>query len=411
MCNADPIEVRVTDPISAFEAHASAGESLTVLFSHPSAEMYGSDRMVLETVRSFVSVGHSVAIVLPTTGSLVGQLEDAGAEVIIFAAPVIRKSALNPVGFVKLVADVLASMPKILTIIRRARPDVVYVNTIVQPWWIFGGRLSRKRVLVHVREAERDAHRLVRALLLFPLRAAHLIVANSRATSDQLAVDARGVSDRTIVVYNGKDWSSHECGPAIPHEGPFKVLFVGRLNTRKGPDIAIGAIALLVERGYDATLDIAGAVFPGYEWFESELRDRVEELGLVDRVAFHGFIPDPIDLLRDSDALAVPSRVEPFGTVAAEGLAASRPVVVADVQGLVEIVTHLETGLVVAPDNAEELATALATLIDDPSLRLRLAQAGSADVRARFSQERYSRDMLRAVEDVVSSSARGNGKK
>ena len=81
-------------------------------------------------------------------------------------------------------------------------------------------------------------------------------------------------------------------------------------------------------------MTIVGAVFPGYEWYEAELREQVRNLGLEGSVTFCGFVPDVWPVLETLDVIAVPSRYdEPFGNTAVEAVLAGRPVVVSATSG------------------------------------------------------------------------------
>ncbi|MEV7873752.1 glycosyltransferase family 4 protein [Microbacterium sp. NPDC089188] len=360
--------------------------------------------MALEAAVGLIDRGIHVTVVLPVDGPLRDELRAAGAEVVIHDVPVLRKSAMKPGGFVRLVRDLVLRGPRMAAALRRTRPDLVYVNTIVQPWWALAARLARKKVVVHVREAEVDPPAVVRRALLSPLLLAHSVIANSRFTERQILRDCPGVRSRTRVIYNGKDWSSYVVAHEASQEGVFRVLYLGRLSPRKGTDVAVRAVALLRETGVDARLTLAGAVFPGYEWYERDLTTLADELGLDAGVlTFTGFVSRTQELFSTADALVVPSRAEPFGTVAAEGLAAGVPVVVSDVQGLVEIVTDGEDGLVVPPDDPDALASALRTLADDPLAGATLVEKGRRSVHERFSRERYRAAIANEIQRVGES--------
>ena len=83
-----------------------------VLVAHPGAELYGSDRMVLDSVAALSAAGYSVTVALPERGPLVGKLEAAGARVVPCRMPVLRKSALRPRGFLRLVAERLRDLSR-----------------------------------------------------------------------------------------------------------------------------------------------------------------------------------------------------------------------------------------------------------------------------------------------------------
>jgi glycosyltransferase involved in cell wall biosynthesis len=99
----------------------------------------------------------------------------------------------------------------------------------------------------------------------------------------------------------------------------------------------------------------------------------------------------------------VPSRWEPFGNTAVEGMLAGRAVVASSVQGLMEIVRPGQTGLLVPPDDPAALAASIATLLDDWPRAKALAAAGRQDARDRFSPARYQAEILAVVEEVGSA--------
>jgi glycosyltransferase involved in cell wall biosynthesis len=76
-----------------------------------------------------------------------------------------------------------------------------------------------------------------------------------------------------------------------------------------------------------------------------------------------------------------------FGMAVADAMAAALPVVATNVCGLPELVANGETGLLVPPDNADELAEAILHLLNDPSLSERMGRAGRSRVERRFSWE------------------------
>lgn len=184
---------------------------MKVLLTHPSADLYGSDRMAALAMRALIRRGHSVTAVVPIDGPLVSKMRETQGCVVVADTPVLRKADLRPRSFLRLAARVLLSQYRIASTIRAVKPDVVYVNTIVQPWWIAGCRLQRRRAVVHVREAEAQSPRVVRALLNLPLLMADAVVCNSMSTANTVSDALPVLRGRTSVVYNGKDWSAYRC--------------------------------------------------------------------------------------------------------------------------------------------------------------------------------------------------------
>nr|WP_240971464.1 glycosyltransferase family 4 protein [Microbispora sp. CL1-1] len=365
-----------------------------VVIAHPSPDLYGSDRMVLESVRAVANT-HRVLFILPADGPLADRLKEVGAEIMIMPTPVLRKSLLSPSGLLALAWRTLTVLPRMVALLRRQRPTALYVNTITIPLWIVAGRLARVRVVCHAHEAEQYLPSLMRRLLTAPVRLAHHVVANSDVCLRTLV--GAGVSrDHVSVVYNGVP-DHDEVKP--PREAPQgRLVVVGRLSPRKGCDVAVRAVALLRARGRDVTLTLVGSVFPGYEWFEEQLRDLAD-----DGVVFAGFQDPVTPFVDDADIVLVPSFGESFGNVAVEAMLAERPVVASDVQGLDEIIQTGRTGLLIPPGDPQALAAAVESLLDDWPHALDLARSGRNAARERFAIARYHSDIIRVLSAPIAS--------
>jgi glycosyltransferase involved in cell wall biosynthesis len=361
-----------------------------VLYCHPGVELYGSDRMAVATVAGLVERGWAVSVVVPLEGPLTALFADAGARVLVRNFPVLRKTMLTAREMLRLFAGAPKALVQMIATIREAKADVVYTNTIIQPGWLLASRLARRPSAVHVREAEDGLPVPLQRLLLAPLALARLVLTNSQATRDHVIHRGLHMADKSVVIYNGKDWSSYFRSPYTGAHDPARILFVGRLSPRKGTDIAIRALGELVRNGYDAELRIVGSTFAGYEWYREELDRLVTEYDLASRVSFEGFQADTASFLDWADIVVVPSRAEPFGTVAAESMAAMRPTIVSDVQGLVEIVTDDGVGRTFPNDDHHALAGACAELLDAPNQAMSIAESGRVSVLDRFSLEAYN---------------------
>jgi glycosyltransferase involved in cell wall biosynthesis len=151
-----------------------------------------------------------------------------------------------------------------------------------------------------------------------------------------------------------------------------------------------------------ATLTIVGAASesapPGYE---ASLRAVARRSGVMDRVLFEGWRPDGADALAEFDVVCVPSRAEPYGTVAAEAAARGVPVVATTAGGLPEVVVDGETGTLVPPGNPAALAAAIGPLLDDRALRARLGGQARARALERFAPEPFADAVDRLLREVA----------
>ncbi|GAB3574842.1 glycosyltransferase family 4 protein [Leifsonia lichenia] len=375
----------------------------TVLVAHPSSELYGSDRVLLESVTALVDDGWDVVVTVPDDGPLLPEVVARGARVRRCAAPVVRKSALRPLGFVRFIGTAVRGLVDGMRLLRQERPALVYVNTVTVPLWIGLGRLARVPVLCHVHEGESSASPLLRRILAMPLLFANTIVANSRFSVGVLGGSFASLERRAEVVYNAVP-GPPEQQPVRSHiDGDLRVTYIGRLSPRKGVDVAIDAIAELDQRGIGASLDLVGAVFPGYEWYEEALREQVTKNNLGDRVRFRGFQPSVWEYVHDGDVVLVPSRAdEPFGNTAVEAILSGRPVIASATSGLLEATAGYASATTVVPGSSASLADALVgTIAEWEGTR---ANVGS-DVAA--AERRHSPDAYRRrIAAIVRSNAR-----
>jgi glycosyltransferase involved in cell wall biosynthesis len=346
-------------------------------------------------------------VTLPSDGPLVAALTGVGASVQHAPTPVLRKSMLRPRGFAALVGQSVRGLSAGLGLVRRERPDAVYVNTVTIPLWILVGRLAGRPVLAHVHEAEGSASRVVGTALALPLALATSVVANSRYSVDVLARALPRVARRAEVVYNGVPGPAAVVPAREALDGGLRVLYVGRLSDRKGVDVAVEAIVELRDRGALATLDIVGAVFPGYEAYEEQLRTTIRVLGLEERITMHGFHADVTPFVAAADACVVPSRVdEPFGNTAVEALLAARPVVVSDTSGLREAAGGYESAQLVPPSDPAALADALQDIATDWDAYRARAARDRFRAEHRHGPELYRQRIARSVGTMLRATTR-----
>lgn len=372
-----------------------------VLVVHPSSDLYGADRMLLESVRQLVAEHGDVVVAVPGPGPLVPLLLETGARVEEVFSLVLEKRFLEPRHWPALVHDTVAGLLPALRTLRRLRPRAVYVSTEVLPLWPLLARCSGAHVVVHVHEAELEMPALVRFGLALPVLPAHRALVNSECTLGGLVESVPRLARRSTVVLNGVTGPEDPAPARADLDGTLRILYVGRLSERKGVHLLVDALRVLEERGVDAVLDLVGDVVPGKERYAERLREAIDTAGVTGRVRFHGFHADVWPWMASADVVVVPPVVtEAFGNTAVEAVLAARPVVVADHTGLREAVAGyggVRGADTFAPDAAAQLADAFVAVRDDwPRIRA-AAVADSAVARRRHDPRVYGRQVAEAV--------------
>ncbi|MGH9770373.1 MAG: glycosyltransferase [Candidatus Acidiferrales bacterium] len=227
------------------------------------------------------------------------------------------------------------------------------------------------------------------------------ILANSKAIIREIedAHDIRFASERLCVVPRGlEDWSGLPAELPDPIEGEMvRVVFIGRLEPRKGIDVLMRITPHLLDRHPEVRFDIVGddrIVGPdGRTWREIFEAPLVGHPGL-DRVVFHGAVSEERlrGFYRAADIVVAPSRFESFGLVYLEAMIFGRAVVGCRTGGAPEVITDGRTGLLAEPGDEISLCACIDRLLEDPKLRRRLGEASRAEYLARFSAERMAEE-------------------
>jgi glycogen(starch) synthase len=188
---------------------------------------------------------------------------------------------------------------------------------------------------------------------------------------------------------------------------PLRVLFVSRLERRKGVDVLLPVAARLVRAYPHVEFVLAGKDTENTELGETYTAAFRREFGndreVMSRVKFSGWLSEDElgQAYADADVFCLPARYESLGLVVIEAMSFGLPIVTSDVGGLAEIVEPEESGLLVPVEDASALEAALRRLIDDEALRRRLGERARRVFEERFALARTIPRTLEALERVA----------
>ncbi|WP_129117060.1 glycosyltransferase family 4 protein [Halegenticoccus tardaugens] len=311
---------------------------------------------------------------------LADHLEAAGDEVRVFSLPERRY-----VG--SLAHNVSRSLRRR---VRGANLDALLQDELCHPslaWFNRRLRLDAPVVAVvhHLRSVEprpewrNEIYRRVERRYLDGVDA---FVHNSETT--RRAVGRLTDPDPSVVAYPAGDRFGDVLSPdrirERAQERPLRVIFVGNVTRRKGVHTLVEGLG---RTRADWRLTVVGDLGVDSAYV-AKLRDTVEELGLGDRVALTGRLPDDelAGLLADSHLFAMPSSYEGFGIAYVEAMGFGLPVIASTAGGARELVSHRENGVLVAPDDPSEIVDAVTPLSRD---RERLAEMSLAARKAHLA--------------------------
>lgn len=238
------------------------------------------------------------------------------------------------------------------------------------------------------------------------LREASALHAISAAISREieLAYEVH-LADRAAVIHLGlDDYNARFAGPSLCPMTKIRILFVGRLEARKGIDVLLNIAPKLLEQYKHVTIDIVGNdTIPAEDGVT--FKDRLHAGPLVstirERVKFHGEVSEIAlqSFYEGCDIFVAPSRFESFGLIFVEAMMFGKPVVGCRAGGMPEVIIEGKTGLLAEPGDDESLYYSLARLIEDDDLRRKLGVAGRERYEKNFTIER----MASAVAALMSS--------
>jgi glycosyltransferase involved in cell wall biosynthesis len=229
--------------------------------------------------------------------------------------------------------------------------------------------------------------------------------------AEQREAAALGAPGRPVVIPHGVELEAFRPKAAsgwiirrAPHlAGRIIILFLSRIDPKKGLDLLLPAFARLRTQQPDIALVIAG---DGEAEFVAKLKAEALRLGIDADLYWAGFLggDEKLAALADADLFVLPSYSENFGLSVVEAMASRLPVVISNEVGIHHEVTGGQAGLVTSCQ-VPSLIAALASLVADAGLRERLGQAGRRLVESRFSAEVMTAAVLRMYHEILGRSA------
>jgi len=321
----------------------------------------------------------------------------------------------HPLRFARNVGEQVRPALSLTRLLAAQGAEVVYVNTAVSLAGALAGRLLGLPVVWHLRELFDD----VGGELRTPPSCRGAVGRVFRGLADRVVVNSSAVAANLL-------GATGSCGAVVVPNAVEANFFTppsaaaarvdlglsledtvigvpGSLRPMKGHPFFFRAVAPILRSRADLVVAVSGT---GEAPYVREVRALCEELGLTDRVRFLGDQPDMRSFYAACDVVCVPSVAEPFGRTVIEAFAAGVPIVATEVGGIPETLEHGRTGLLVPYGDEAALRDALTRLLDDGSLRQRLADAAQDRAAAEFPASRYKARLRDVVEEARRARAR-----
>ncbi|MDW7760881.1 MAG: WecB/TagA/CpsF family glycosyltransferase [Acidobacteriota bacterium] len=364
---------------------------MNILMVNPKMSVGGAERIMLTLSRGFREAGDRV-VVAAESGTFDQDFREAGADLVRLPLDQDRKNLFQVPGL----------MARLRRICREREIEIIHSH---HRWTTFLAGFAAKSLNIplvfHCHSRIQGKKRLTSwgdQVIAVSEDLRRYLIDDFHVRPDRIRTVSNAVPDpvcrdrdvererKAIRSFFGEGWTGPLIGTA------------GRLVKEKGFDILISAVPLILRDHPECRFLIIGK---GEK--EDELKALSEKNGVAGNVLFLGERTDPIPAVHLLDVFFLHSYTEGSSVSSLEAMSLGKPVVATSVGGVLEIVVHLENGLLVPPGDPAALAAAVGRLLDDPGLAARLAAAGRAGVQTRFRAER----MVENVRTIFAELAAG----
>ncbi|MCJ8500737.1 glycosyltransferase family 4 protein [Desulfatitalea alkaliphila] len=372
-------------------------QRLTVLQMLPELKEGGVECETVEMAAHLVQRGHN-SIVATQGGRMVATLEAEGSTHILYR----HLGEKSP--------RCLGHIPALRRLLLERRVNVLHLRSRVPAWVGYLTWLSLPKPLRPCIVTTFHGFYSVNAFSAIMTKGQKTI-AVSETIKDHILENYQIPERRVEVIYSGFD--DHLFNPdlvsterieailsgwQLPLPDVPIIFFPGRITRLKGHILFIRSLAMIKDHGWIAVC--AGDVNENPN-LAAELKEMITTFGLGDRILFPGYCTDMPAALMTAHLVVVPSiKPESFGRTAVEAQAMGKPVIASAHGGSLETVVDRRTGLLVKPNDANEMAKALKLLLSDPKLAVRLGQAGQLRVREKFVARQMFDKTLRLYTDL-----------
>ena len=374
-----------------------------ILFISHSSELYGAEKVLLQTIEGLNKKDFQPILVLPRTGPFHRKAKKLGVETVLvpFKWWLTEKNRVWKQPFSWLWS--LTCIVRIARLIQREDIDLVFSNSAVN---FCGALAARWRGVPHIW----SIHEILggknaslcflfgnRALVSLISVLSTKIIVNSETTGQSFK--EKGA---VHTVFNGFLWSPQDRGLGELYRQKFGFTshdyilgIVGKIYPEKGQKNVVESIDLIAKTHHDVRLLVMGEVRDN-RYFK-QIQRYILERKLEKRVIFKDYIPEIFDVLALLDLLVIASCVESFGRVAVEAMSVKTAVLAVRKGAMAEVIIPGENGFLVDSSDPEVMAEAILSIRDNPEQVRKVVEKGYHLVREKYSVE----NQILKTEEIV----------
>ncbi|MBT6030071.1 MAG: glycosyltransferase family 4 protein [Crocinitomicaceae bacterium] len=373
----------------------------TLLFVQWESQISGSPESARILIESLIQNDWNVHVVVGHEGPYIEIYQKLGCDVSIIP----QKHWLSSntfSAFLRKFPGRIKSYRLFDSLIKKIKPNLVYINTIVGPEAAFAAKRNNTPVIWHIRDMYTDVGGDMKALPILGKQGtkklitllANKIITVSKAVATNLFGNDSGIA---TVVHNGVGEHFYINKLKAP-EAELIIGIPGTLRPIKGHQFFLESIAKIAEQLSPLKIRISGE---GSKCYADQLHHLAQVPALKNKVDFLGTVTDMPAFLENCDIVVVPSSCDPLPRTVMESMAAGCPLIATRVGGIPEMIDDKKNGYLVDYGDHNMLANCILQLAGDTDLRKQLGLAAAIKARKNFTIAKYQETLLDLIESTA----------
>ena len=372
-----------------------------ILLLHSSNDLYGASKIFLQLIDLFISKDFNVHVVLPERGKLDDFLIKKDILVSYYELGVLRKKYLNPLGLINRLVTNIKAIKFLSNYIKTRSIDLVYTNTST----ILSGGISAKingvSSLFHIHEIPKGnwLYEIISGKIIN--RISHKVLAVSNSVKNHWL---KNIDEHKIErIYNGIVFEKTDTLKKLNrNQADIVITSVARIIPYKGHSYLIDIADKLVKKSIKFRFLIVGDTLPSYASYEKSMKQKVNDLGLENKIKFLGFRNDVSSILKQSDLFIHPAIApDPLPTVLFESLHNNLPTAATNLGGAIEILDNGRSGLLIPYNDPKKAANLINEYCSNNKLQKKHLENSKKNFKINFSSESFNKNILKEVNNLL----------